>query len=68
MKQLKFHSNFARVTLLINGVPYSLYSEVEVTLTKPAKLDKASEIAWSEAKKEGEQAVTLENIPAGKKE
>lgn len=66
MKEKSFHSNFARATVCINGVPLSMNAEVEVVLKRPAKLDKASEVAWN-AMKQGADSVTVELIPASAK-
>lgn len=65
MKERKYHSDFARVTVMVNGLPLSMYAEVDVSIRKPTKLDAASRAAWDAIKSEQDTAITAEFIPVG---
>lgn len=67
-KQLSFHSPFTRVMVVCNGVPLSLNAEVAITLSRPAKLDRASRAAWEQLSPKSAQAVTAELIEGGSDE
>lgn len=60
----KFHSDFARVTVMVGGTPVSLNATVDITISKPVKLDKASHAGWDmlKATKDTNLAVTVEQI------
>lgn len=62
-KELKFHANFARAMVIKNGtIPLSLNAGVEVILKRPAKLDRASELAWNDLTQSSASAVTVELV------
>lgn len=62
MKEVKFTSPFHGVTVCVDGMPVSLNAEVEVTLKRPAKLDKPSQKAWDALKGGQNLAVTLHQV------
>ena len=62
-KELKFYAPFHRVTVISNGVPLSLYAEVEITIKRPTKLDPPSSVAWNQMTKESAQSLTVEQTP-----
>lgn len=62
-KELTFHSDFLRATVLINGLPVSLNAEVSVSLKQPTKLDEPSRLAWKELSKSDQRYVTVELVP-----
>lgn len=65
-KQIVAHSDFARVVVQVGGMPVSMYSEVEITLKRPAKLDNISQAAWELVRRNGAETVTVELVPVAR--
>lgn len=63
-KVITAHADFARVTVQVNGVPISMYAEVDVTLKRPAKVDVSSKAAWNLVTGQTVELVSAELIPA----
>ena len=62
-KELVANSNFARVSVVVNGVSLSMNSEVTIILKQPKQMDMHSRRAWNLANKESAELVTVENLP-----
>ncbi len=62
MKEVKFHSNFASVTVCVGGTPIALHGEVDVVLKKPAKLNSQDEKAWAMLKS-GTESINVHGVP-----
>jgi hypothetical protein len=67
-RELLFHSDFARVTVVCNGVPLSLNTEVEITIKRPTKLDGFSARAWNQLSAATADEITAERIPGTRKD
>ena len=61
-KELHFHEDFHRVTVVMNGQVLSLNAEVEVILKRPTKLDRASKSVWNQLNPDTAQLVTVESV------
>ena len=62
-KEIVAHSDFRRVTVIVNNIPISVNAEVDIILRQPTKLDQPSRVGWSSIWRDGTQAVTAELIP-----
>lgn len=65
-KELKAYAPLHRVTVISNGVPLSLFAEVEITIKRPSKLDPFSERAWSQVTPQSLDGLTVELVPGVK--
>ena len=64
-KQVSFHSDFASVTIFVDGSPLAVHGEVDITLKRPAKLSPMDNMVWDKVTKHSAQALSVVGIPAG---
>lgn len=63
MRELKFHSDFQSVTLVVDGVPMTVNAEVDVIIRQPAKLDGMSRSVWKRAAGAKDRGVSTAYTP-----
>lgn len=65
-KQVIFHSDFHTCTVVINGVPYAVNGEVDITLKQPAKLPSMDQRTWQLINAKSVESISVGGVQGGR--